>query len=214
MDTSGQNCEVKEFIPTRHSLLSRLKDWEDQESWRLFFDTYWKLIYMTALKAGLTQAEAQDVVQDTVVSVSKNIKKFKYDPEKGSFKGWLLKLTRWRIVDHLRKRQKGVSIATGDLSTATGTSLMERIPDPSPYSLDQTWDQEWELNLIEAAIRRVKGKIDPMHFQVFDLYVLREWPVSRVAKALRIGPGRIYLIKHRINNLVKAEVLRLQKQPI
>jgi hypothetical protein len=50
-------------IPTRQSLLARLKDWEDQESWREFFDTYWRLIHATALKAGLSEPEAQEVVQ-------------------------------------------------------------------------------------------------------------------------------------------------------
>src|SRR5688572_618544 len=37
--------EVDEFIPTRQSLLSRLRDWDDRESWNDFFETYWKLIY-------------------------------------------------------------------------------------------------------------------------------------------------------------------------
>ena len=63
--------EPHEFIPTRASLLSRLKNWDDQDSWKDFFDTYWKLIYAAALKSGLSDAEAQDVVQDTVVSVAK-----------------------------------------------------------------------------------------------------------------------------------------------
>jgi hypothetical protein len=49
-------------IPTRQSLLARLKDWGDQESWREFFDTYWRLIHATALKAGLNEAEAQEVM--------------------------------------------------------------------------------------------------------------------------------------------------------
>src|SRR6185436_2435368 len=48
-----------EFIPTRHSLLQRLKNWEDQSSWRDFFDTYWKLIYSFARRAGLSEQEAQ-----------------------------------------------------------------------------------------------------------------------------------------------------------
>ena len=52
-----------ELIPTRWSLICRLKDWNDQVGWREFFDTYWKLIYSVAIKAGLTDAEAQDVVQ-------------------------------------------------------------------------------------------------------------------------------------------------------
>src|SRR6266581_2625572 len=92
-----------ELIPTRRSLLSRLKDWDDQASWKDFFDTYWKLVYGVAIKSGLTDAEAQDVVQETVLSVAKKMQAFKYDPAVGSFKSWLLLITRRRITDHLRK---------------------------------------------------------------------------------------------------------------
>ncbi len=62
-----------EFIPTRQSLLSRLKDWDDRESWKDFFNTYWKLIYGVAIKSGLSDAEAQDVVQEAVISVAKKM---------------------------------------------------------------------------------------------------------------------------------------------
>src|SRR6266545_4859896 len=91
-------------IQTRWSLIGRLKDMDDQQSWQEFFDAYWKLIYAVALKAGLSDAEAQDVVQETVISVAKKMPEFKCDPAAGSFKSWLLTLTRWRIVDQLRKR--------------------------------------------------------------------------------------------------------------
>ena len=84
-----------EMIPTRKSLLNRLKDWDDQESRRSFFDTYWKLIYSVALKAGLTEQEAQDIVQGTVLSVAKRMHEFKYDPAMASFKSWLLVITGW-----------------------------------------------------------------------------------------------------------------------
>jgi len=60
-----------EFIPTRRTLLSRLKNWNDQESWKEFFETYARLIYSVAAKAGLTDAEAQDVVQETVIIVAR-----------------------------------------------------------------------------------------------------------------------------------------------
>src|SRR6267143_6364892 len=85
------------LLPTRRSLLNRLKNWDDQESWKDFFDTYWKLIYGVAIKAGLSDAEAEEVVQETVITVAKKIGDFKADPAHGSFKGWLLKITQWRI---------------------------------------------------------------------------------------------------------------------
>jgi RNA polymerase sigma-70 factor (ECF subfamily) len=60
-------------IPTRQSLLARLKDWGDQESWREFFDTYWRLIHATARRAGLTEIEAQEVVQEVMIAVAKKM---------------------------------------------------------------------------------------------------------------------------------------------
>ena len=93
-----------ELIPTRASLIARLKDWQDQSSWQEFFDTYWKLIYGVARKTGMTDAEAQDVVQETMTSVAKHMPGFEYNPAVGSFKGWLLQMTRWRIIDQARKR--------------------------------------------------------------------------------------------------------------
>ena len=59
-----------ESIPTRQSLLARLKDWENQDDWRDFFDTYWRLIHRAALKASLTDAEAQDVVQEVMIAAA------------------------------------------------------------------------------------------------------------------------------------------------
>src|ERR1700761_3154533 len=95
-----------EFLPTRTTLLERLKDWRDNPSWREFFDAYWKLIYGFSLHSGLTGAEAQDVVQETMLSVAKHISAFKYDRKIGSFKRWLLNMTRWRIRDQIRRRER------------------------------------------------------------------------------------------------------------
>src|SRR5437762_12030635 len=95
---------ANELIPTRATLLQRLKNWQDQSSWQDFFDTYWKLIYGIARKAGLTEAEAQDVVQETMASVAKHMPTFNYNLAIGSFKAWLLNMTHWRIIGQLRKR--------------------------------------------------------------------------------------------------------------
>jgi RNA polymerase sigma-70 factor (ECF subfamily) len=206
--------DAGEFIPTRQSLLSRLKDWNDQEGWKVFFDTYWKLIYNAAIKAGLTDAEAQDVVQETVLSVLKSMPSFEYDARKGSFKVWLLRLTSWRITDQLRRRQKGIDQKRRVAETSTRTGTVERLADPVGMKLEELWDDEWENNLMEAALERVKRKVDPKHYQAFDLYVFKKWPVSKVAYTLKINPGRVYLVKHRINNLIRKELAHLQARPI
>jgi RNA polymerase sigma-70 factor (ECF subfamily) len=206
--------QIEDLLPTRRTLLSRLKDWNDQENWRIFFDTYWRLIYSTAIKGGLTDAEAQDAVQETVISVMKSLRTFHYDPQKGSFKGWLLQLTRWRILDQLKKRDARLAGRKGPAETSTRTATIERVPDPSGSALEAAWDQEWEANLLEAAIARVKQKVDPKQYQIFDLLVFKQWPVAKVARFLGINAGRVYLAKHRIAKLVKKEVAHLRDKPI
>jgi RNA polymerase sigma factor (sigma-70 family) len=206
--------QIEDFLPTRRTLLSRLRDWNDQESWTVFFDTYWRLIYTTAIKSGLTDAEAQDAVQETVISVMKSLPTFQYDPQKGSFKGWLLQLTRWRILDQLKKRDPHVVQRTDRAETSTRTATVERQADSAESVLEAAWDREWEDNLRDAAIERVKQKVDPKQYQIFDLLVFKNWPVAKVARFLSINAGRVYLTKHRITKLLKKEVAHLRDKPI
>ncbi len=206
--------DVSELIPTRQSLLSRLKDWNDQESWRVFFDTYWRFIYGAAIKAGLKDAEAQDVVQETVIGVLKSMPTFKYRTESGSFKNWLLQRTRWRIADQLRKRHPEFQTERSSLDTSTGTSAADRVADPASSELEAAWDEEWEKNLMEAALERLKRKVDSKVYQIFDLYVLKKWSVSRVARAMKVNFAYVYMIKHRTSKLLKNEIMQLKSKPI
>jgi RNA polymerase sigma factor (sigma-70 family) len=197
-------------IPTRYSLLSRLQDWDDQESWKEFFDTYWRLIYAVALKSGLTESEAQDAVQETVISVAKSIHKFERDQNRGSFKGWLRNIARWRIADQLRKRARGDHGRTFVSADELPVDLSE-IPDPAGAS-ESVWEEEWQANLLEAAMERVKRRVKEEHYQIFDLYVVKHWPVSKVAKVLGTNIAQVYLAKHRVSALIKKEVRALEKR--
>lgn len=204
---------AEEFIPTRYSLLSRLQNWDDQDSWKDFFDTYWRLIYSIARKSGLTETEAQDVVQETIICVARDIGKFRRVRQFGSFKGWLRNLTRWRIADQLRKRNPGVSL---DALPASGESAeardVEGVSDPLDAGLEKIWEEEWQTNLVEAALERVKRRVKEEHYQMFDLNVLRQLPAREVAKLLEVNVAMVYLAKHRVLALVRREVRWLEKQ--
>ncbi len=205
---------LDELIPTRKSLLQRLKDWSDNESWRDFFETYWRLIYRRALKAGLSDAEAQEVVQETMISVFKAMPTFEYRQTQASFKSWLLRLTNWRIVDQVRKRAPEAGTHEPDSSPSKGTSPAERIADPNAVEQDAGWEAEWQSNLMEVALERVKANANPKMYQMFAQCVFKERPVAEVARLLRVTPARVYLAKHRIGALLKKEIKNLQKQPL
>ena len=198
------------LLATRRSLVERLADWDDQLRWQEFFDTYSNLIYSAARRSGLTDIEAQEVVQETVITVAKSIDKLKYDPAIGSFKGWLLQITRWRIADQFRKREPG-NAKHGPLSDNRATATIERVPDSRGIDLDAVWEAEWKENLFEAAIARVKKQIEPKQFQIFDCYVRKEWPAQEVAARLGVNIGQVYLARHRVGALLKKEIRALEK---
>jgi len=206
--------ELNELIPTRKSLLSRLKNWNDQDSWRVFFDTYWRLIYRTAIRAGLTDAEAQDVVQETVLSVMKALPEFKYDNSKGSFKGWLMNLTRWRIRDQRRLRRGGVKLPARDPGTATEDKEWDPAFEKPDAGLESAWDTEWQENLEEAVQDRVKNKADARQYQVYDLHVLQGMTEGKVSELLGVKKTYVRLVKHRIGQMMEKERTRLAKKLI
>ncbi|MFZ0828561.1 MAG: sigma-70 family RNA polymerase sigma factor [Verrucomicrobiia bacterium] len=205
---------MDELIPTRATLIQRLKNWQDQSSWQDFFDTYWRLIYGVALKGGLTATEAQDVVQETMISVAKHMPTFKYDPAIGSFKTWLLNMTRWRITDQLRKRGPFATENSLAEDTATGTRTVDKVVDPASQELDALWDAEWEKNLLTAALAKVKRRLDPQKYQIFDLYVNKGWAPEKVAATFGISVDQVYMAKHRTTELIKEEVKKLEQKVI
>src|SRR5689334_14113431 len=111
-------------LATRASLLGRLKNWDDAQSWEEFTQTYSRLIRVIALKAGLTESEAKDVEQETLLCVAKTIHEFESNPARGTFKSWLLNLTRWRIADQFRRRSPAAESAPRSDATATGTATI------------------------------------------------------------------------------------------
>jgi RNA polymerase sigma-70 factor (ECF subfamily) len=201
----------EELIPTRASLIHRLKNWQDNLSWREFFNVYWKLIYGVARKAGLSDDEAQDVVQETLISVAKHMPTFNYDPSIGSFKGWLLTMTRWRIVGQFRKRRPGADNPLPADETKR-TDAVEAIADPNIPDLKDVWEKEWERNLLEVALDNLKRTLDPQRYQIFDFYVNKEWPPEKVAKHFGVSTDQVYQIKHRMTDTIRNEVQRLEKE--
>src|SRR5262249_27926080 len=152
------------------------------------------------------------VVQETVVTVARKMPDFKYDPALGSFKAWLMLITRRRVIDYTRKRRREPPRhhSVVDPHKPARTSTLERQADPDGVKIDGIYDAEWEQTVLETAVSRLKRKIDSRQFQMFDLYALKQWPIEEVARQLDATPGQIYTAKHRVAALLKEEVQRLE----
>jgi RNA polymerase sigma-70 factor (ECF subfamily) len=200
----------RDSLATRASLLGRLRNWEDAASWEEFTRLYWHLIYSVARQAGLSDADARDLVQDTFLGVARKVQDFESNPDRGTFRGWLLNLTRWRIADHYRARQPAQAQPAVEPVNEPGTPTIERVPDPT--QIDALWESEWKKSLFETAVARVSRRINPKHAQIFDLSAVRQWPASKVARYLGVSRMQVYLVNHRVTRLLKQEVAYLQSK--
>jgi RNA polymerase sigma factor (sigma-70 family) len=212
-DPSNEDEVIQQaYAKTRKSLIARLDNWEDQRTWDEFYQTYWRLIYSVAIKAGLRSEEAFDCVQETILSIAKQSKKKLYDPEQGSFKTWLMNMTRWRINDQFRKRRKDTAMIEGEWADDRKTAVIDRVEDPNGDVLERLWDVEWKKGIADAALSRVKAQVSPKQYQIFDYYVIRQWDAEKVQEKLNVSMAQVYLAKHRVGAVLKKELAKLEEE--
>jgi RNA polymerase sigma-70 factor (ECF subfamily) len=206
-------------IQTRPSLLNRLRAGDDAESWQEFYRVYGKLVRDFAIQAGLTDTEADEVVQETAIAVARHLPKFRYDPKVCRFKTWLLNQASWRIKDQFKQRAKGSQAPSRsdwggrpDLRSDTSrTATAERVSDPAAVNLDALFEEHWRKNLLAQALERVKEKFSLKQLQMFDLNVLKEWSAAEVARSLGVSLANVYVTKHRISAALRREIKRLEQ---
>lgn len=202
-------------IQTRPSLLTRLKQGDDTGGWQEFYQIYGKLVRDFAIQAGLTDTEADEVVQETAIAMARHLPEYRYEPQVCRFKTWLLNQASWRIKDQFKKRYKhpqahrNSALAREEPDTAR-TSTLHRVPDAGAPDLDALFEKQWQQNLLAAALEWVKAKFSLKQFQMFDLAALKGWPAADVAKHLGVTTANVYVTRHRIAAALKRETRRLE----
>ena len=200
-----------ELAPTRRTLLERLRNLHDDDSWREFCQTYAWLVGRAATRAGLDDQETEDVVQATLISVARGIGQFRYEPEKCSFKGWLMNLTRHHIIDSFRKRRTQARLFNPWPSDADHHAAVEEVADgAAEQAFENLWTEEWHQQLLEATDSRVRRRLNPVHYQVYYLHVVKGRPVLEVSQALGVGVLSAHVICHRVVRKMRREVQRLE----
>jgi RNA polymerase sigma factor (sigma-70 family) len=201
--------ETDDLIPTRETLLSRIRDLGDESCWREFFETYWRLIYNVARKSGFNDAAAQDIVLETFAVVARHMPEHHHKPEIGSFKNWLLQIARCRIIDALRRKHSKQGDEYIPREEALSTSLLES--QSTDAALDAIWDEEWRTRLLDVAMERVKQHADARQFQMFHLHIVKNVPALEVARRLGAKLPEVYFAKYKISARLKKEIKRLER---
>jgi RNA polymerase sigma-70 factor (ECF subfamily) len=191
---------------TRASLLLQLRDGTNRDAWLEFTRLYGPVVYGFARKRGLQDADAADMMQDVMRSVSSSIGRLDYDRNQGTFRGWLFTITRNKVFNFLsarRVRPRG----SGDSST---NRLLESHPDPNEGSDD--WEMEYQRRLAALAMERVKNEFQDTTWRAFWLTAVEGVTAGDVARQVGMSPGAIYVAKSRVLARLKEEVETLRRR--
>tara|TARA_B100000674_G_C37711286_1_gene855296 strand:+ start:120 stop:752 length:633 start_codon:yes stop_codon:yes gene_type:complete len=197
------------LLETRSSLIQRLKATINGESWEEFFHTYWELIYNVARRTGLSEADAQDIVQETILKVHNSLDRFEYNRKRGTFKGWLRTVTRSRLNDFFKKQQRRPAL---NQPLEEAADELQNLEDPEGPEIEKIWDEEWNRNLIQAALSRTKKLSSPKQFQIFKCHYIDEWTVRETCRTLGVNAAQVYMAKQRIGKIFREAVETLQEQ--
>ena len=177
----------------------------DHASWQHFHSIYRPMLLAVALRSGLRDPEAQDVVQETIIEVAKEMPAFRYDRARGRFKGWLLTIVRRRIANVWRAKK----YKHGDERVSR-----EQLTDPAQIEagseedsdFEKLWDEEWRQHALRVAEDHVKHVVDPVQFQAFQLHVIKGIAAGETARRLGIKLMEVYWAKYRIGRLMKKAI--------
>jgi RNA polymerase sigma-70 factor (ECF subfamily) len=190
---------------TRPSLLVRLRDGRDQQAWTTFVQVYGPLIYHFARKQGLQDADASDLMQDSLRVVAGAVKGLEYDPRRGTFRSWLFTVVRNQLF-RFRSRKDRAGRGTGD------TAAYERLQElPAPDDQAAVWEEEYERRRFAWAAEQVRGQVQPGTWQAFWQTAVEGKSGQEVAAALGMSVAAVYLAKSRVMARLKEQVRELRE---
>lgn len=186
---------------TSPSLLLRIRDARDQESWLTFEEIYRPIIIAWCQMKGVSTADAEDIAQETMSCVARAIKAFDYTPERGRFRAWLGTITANELKSHMAKTYRKLTVAIPDNSLAA-----------PPTDPDSDWIAIYANRIFRAACQRIQGQFEPTTWQCFESTWISRQPAGEVARALGVPVHSVYVNKSRVMKRLEAEVLLLAEE--
>lgn len=182
---------------THTTLLTRLADSRDKAAWDEFCARYGELIRGFCRRYGLQPADVEDVQQDVLLSLSKALPSFTYDPSRGMFRSYLK-----TVVIHASQRkllQKSPGSALEDIDSTTRAHSADQ-------QVDAKWEAEWRQYHLRLAMRTVRAEFNESDLEAFDRYAVGGEDPRRIAEDLHLSTDQIYQAKSRITRRLAALV--------
>ena len=188
---------------TRISLLGRLRrDPTNQAAWDAFVEHYGPKIYAWCRRWNLQEADAQDVTQNVLLKLAEKLRDFEYDPSR-SFRAWLKTLTHHAWSDYQEARRRPGQ-GSGDSQVGLLLESVEARED-----LLQRLEEEFDRELLEEAMARVRLRVAPQTWQAFHLTAIEGLSGAEAGERIPMAVAQVFVAKRRVQKMIQEELARL-----
>jgi len=194
---------------TRPSLLVRLRNLQDQQSWEEFYTIYQPLVFRMARNQGFQDADASELTQEVFVAVASAIQRWDPNPERGSFRGWLFRIARNLMINWLAYRRRHPN-GTGDSNIG---QLLAEQPDLHREVEDSViFDKEYKRQTFAWAAEQIRKEFREGTWEAFWLTSVENQSVTEVAKKLEISAGAVYIARSRVMARLRQKIETLEEK--
>ena len=189
--------------PTSLTLLARLRNREDHEAWRRFYDIYRPMVTGFAARRGMSEQAAEEVSQDTLRAFWESHSQGRFDRSKGGLRNWLFTVAKRRMADRWKPSKER---RRADLTD--GSAILNRAEAPDNEAA--VWDREWQNAVHRRCLAEARERFESRTIQAFELLCEGVSP-EEAARRLGISRGAVDSAKYRIMRFIRTEAEKIEQ---
>lgn len=189
---------------TSLSLLDRLQNHDDPETWHRLVSLYAPLLRGWLHKYDVQSSDVDDLVQEVLLAISRDLKSFQHGGNPGAFRSWL----RTILVNRLRNFWR----ARGRRPLASGGSDIERrlnqLEDPASQ-MSQLWNEQHDRYVMRQLLLLVEPQFEANTWQAFCKVALEGKRPNEVAEELGMTVNSVFIAKSRVLSQLRRQAVGL-----
>lgn len=185
------------MLDTSPSLLQRLQRAPNAEAWQQFVDLYTPFIQHWLRRHDVPPADADDLTQETLAALVRDLPRFQHSGRAGAFRAWLRGIAANRMRGYRRKRKNHSAAVNLD-------RVVDQLEDPAS-DLSRQWDQEHDRHVVHRLLERIEGDFEAKTWQVFRKVVIEDAEPAAVAAELQLNLAGVWNAKSRVLRRLRQE---------
>jgi RNA polymerase sigma-70 factor (ECF subfamily) len=194
------------MLDTSPSLLEQLRAGPREEAWRKLVELYAPMLYGWIDRYSIQSSDADDLVQEVLTTLVRELSQFHYDPERGSFRSWIRTILSHRLQAFFRARQTRPQPAAG----ADAASMLDQLADPNS-DLSRVWNEEHDRHVAHTLLKAIRPDFEPKTWQAFERTTLHGAKPADVAKELGMSVNAVFIAKSRVLRRLRHEIHGISK---